>query len=520
MSFDFVPRKLSKLKRTDDQRTANSASIDARDGPSSSVEASTSNITGKDTVTSSQSALPKPNKLVEKYLEDREYAALLWLSLSDHAIWINSDLRQSMDTSEDDFIPFSHLIEFSPILASLTPRPSETVLVRSIRAHASQLLEVRMTVSEPDRNAWFRSSRDVHVGGYAVRRVGWDSVLSRIRTCTTIQWEKHSVYIENIPQSFRTEPSICLFLEDVLPTDSPPLVQSITFPRHRDDNPDSHPPPKCKGFAFVVFTHVTDAHRLCEEWPWDLRRRPDRRPTATKDVTHVCEDAELSGFRCILKKRWDEMKAEYLAYQKKLLMLATSSDNQDASPSISMPFRHSQDPPNDFKATNAQRFIPTPTKPPPPLPPPLPRHQSYPQDCLIFVKGIHPETNKTALRSLFSAALSDTGGIDYVDFTKGLDSCYLRLATPQHAQTLITHFTSHTIAQVDGLDDTGSNPGSRRPIEVELVQGKREEIYWGKVPEKIRKQAVDRAQSSPLDVKMMDTDEVVSKPKRKRRKHE
>ena len=52
----------------------------------------------------------------------------------------------------------------------------------------------------------------------------------------------------------------------------------------------------------------------------------------------------------------------------------------------------------------------------------------YPPNCLVFVRNVHPETNKTTLRALFSAALSEGGedlppdGIDYVDFTKGLDA--------------------------------------------------------------------------------------------------
>ena len=49
--------------------------------------------------------------------------------------------------------------------------------------------------------------------------------------------------------------------------------------------------------------------------------------------------------------------------------------------------------------------------------------------------------------------------------------------------------------QTEGLDGAGS-PGSdcaRRPLAVEAVGGEREELYWGKVPEKVRRQAVERA---------------------------
>lgn len=52
----------------------------------------------------------------------------------------------------------------------------------------------------------------------------------------------------------------------------------------------------------------------------------------------------------------------------------------------------------------------------------------YPPNCLVFVRNVNSETNKTALRALFSAALLEGGedlppdGIDYVDFNKGLDT--------------------------------------------------------------------------------------------------
>lgn len=49
--------------------------------------------------------------------------------------------------------------------------------------------------------------------------------------------------------------------------------------------------------------------------------------------------------------------------------------------------------------------------------------------------------------------------------------------------------------QTEGLDGAGS-PGSdcaRRPLAVEAVGGEREELYWGKVPEKVRRLAVEKA---------------------------
>ena len=48
----------------------------------------------------------------------------------------------------------------------------------------------------------------------------------------------------------------------------------------------------------------------------------------------------------------------------------------------------------------------------------------YPTGCLVFVKNLNPDTNKTVLRSLLASPFSagSSGCIDYVDYTKGLDS--------------------------------------------------------------------------------------------------
>ena len=57
----------------------------------------------------------------------------------------------------------------------------------------------------------------------------------------------------------------------------------------------------------------------------------------------------------------------------------------------------------------------------------------YPTNSLVFVRNIHPETNKTTLRKLLSTAfvaplakgMALGGGVDYVDFNKGMDSVSL-----------------------------------------------------------------------------------------------
>ncbi|KAG6836024.1 hypothetical protein H0H93_012169, partial [Arthromyces matolae] len=173
----------------------------------------------------------------------------------------------------------------------------------------------------------------------------------------------------------------------------------------------------------------------------------------------------------------------------------------DAEPSIPIPIPATEYPIKPtVKIAEAPREGPIPEKSPK-----LDLSSPYPYNSLVFVRNIHPETNKTTLRKLFSTAFASSlarseingDGIDYVDFAKGMDSCHLRLATPQHAHILVEHFIAHPTIHSRGLDEVGSpTDGKSQPVSMEIVTGKREELYWEKVPEKIRRQAVQKALSS------------------------
>ena len=88
------------------------------------------------------------------------------------------------------------------------------------------------------------------------------------------------------------------------------------------------------------------------------------------------------------------------------------------------------------------------------------------------------------------------------------------------------HYSTHRVRQVDGLDKSGSLGASSGAIEVELVQGKREDMYWEKVPEKVRRQALEKAAAGKqselavlVGVQTMD-DSSSNSRKQKRRKRD
>lgn len=193
---------------------------------------------------------------------------------------------------------------------------------------------------------------------------------------------------ERIPIAYRTCPSICHFLRTLLPSAN---VESVQFPHHHLDKPEDAP--KCKGFAFVVFSRTEDVESLVREWPWDIQHSQ-----------HDHEEARKFGFHAISKTRYEEMKSEYLNYRDKLVENMAIEPQEEIPPAI------------------FERILPARRLSSPP-PPPSPQNTSYPPNCLVFVRHVHSQTNKTTLRTLFSQVAgipADT--IDYVDYTKGMDS--------------------------------------------------------------------------------------------------
>lgn len=138
-------------------------------------------------------------------------------------------------------------------------------------------------------------------------------------------------------------------------------------------------------------------------------------------------DATASGFRCMSKRTWDKLRVEYLARQRQLLEESVARNIAESERS----FLAKADPPDSLRNNVEDEEEPSHRKKAtrPAVSTQSPQFQphasaaTYPKDCLVFIKNVHPETNKTTLKNLFSKPLNGEGGaIDYVDYNKGLDS--------------------------------------------------------------------------------------------------
>jgi len=164
-------------------------------------------------------------------------------------------------------------------------------------------------------------------------------------------------------------------------------------------------------------------------WPW-LPQSPEAQESAVSGSSNEHALNPLPGaqhiarqynFRVIAKKRWLELKLEYLAYRQRLVEEINSY--QDARQShLSTQYQESQALLRPTKS-NSTLFVQD------PFVTPFDASSTYPPNCLVFVKNVHPETTKTTLRHFFSHAFrpqdkqphqKDVEGLDYVDFSKGM----------------------------------------------------------------------------------------------------
>jgi hypothetical protein len=341
-------------------------------------------------------------------------------------------------------IPLSYLLQHSPLLSQACISYSESTeltVAKALRAVASDIFDVRMIVSDTMPLTWSSKKKIESVGLYEMRRKDWvTSDLQPPPNYSRSEWERRTIYVvrrlsgpncapsrkpysqENIPPRYRTIPLIARFILSLriqwpFGASTMSKIQAITLlPSHLDKQGAA---PRCKGFALIVLSDITEGDTLLAEWPWK------RIGVQGEDLldSEARQEALKYGFKTLPKRRWEELQEEYLAYRQKLL----AADNP--VPNIPHVAEHSQtsekkrsvSPSRNEPTTAIMSVSPDIISP------------SYPTGCLVFVRNVQPETNKTTLRTLFAVAFQagpdgdqpPSDGLDYVDFTKGMDSVCL-----------------------------------------------------------------------------------------------
>ncbi|KZT37526.1 hypothetical protein SISSUDRAFT_841875 [Sistotremastrum suecicum HHB10207 ss-3] len=438
---------------------------------------------------------------------DDEYAFLLRMTLSNFSLWDNQPLAELLTSTmdADGYVPLSGIVSLSPYFQALELQPAQSDLSRAVRAHLPEF-EIRMRIEEPSRNnGWssYHVDQQGDGGGFELRPKGtsWGAKCQTAYSMEEQDWRSRTLYIENIPRTLHTLYSIYKFMSSILPPPKtsgpsrPPTldqfrhhferqIESITFPP-RCNAPDGEIP-RSKGFAFIVFSSPSPMENFHQAWRWDTSSKTKvGSPMPLVDSQDAYPKALSHGFRSLPKAQWDTLRDEYLKYQSGIIAGAAHAESSEIiSPTIS----------------SSRKEAPTPSTP-------GVSEQSaaasswFPVGCLVLVKHLNPSTNRTTLKKLLGKAFqADVANgeerVNYVDFQKGLDTCYVRLNTSTDADALCDYFTERTVAQSSPLDDSGEalTDGSKlQAIKVEKVGGRKEEVYWEKIPEKIRNQALERA---------------------------
>jgi hypothetical protein len=204
------------------------------------------------------------------------------------------------------------------------------------------------------------------------------------------------------------------------------------FPPHHQDPPDTVP--KCRGFALVTFSRPSDASHLLTHFPYHNREKNRSADGDDDDPSAEEREARKAGFRTLSKERWEALQAEYVEYRDALLARIAASSSASAScstaPAAPIPTVPTDNVTDVSGKARLQHVSEVPL--------------NFPPGCVIFARQVPQDTNKTALRALFSALLdySSTTALDYVDYTKGLDTVRLPLCP---CQRLIMSFFDSVI---------------------------------------------------------------------------
>lgn len=551
----FIPRKLTRPKSSLRPATV-SKNAEATSLPTAACPTITAKEKGKDRALDEDERVQHLGRTKTKQttkFTDEDHASLVCLALSDYALWSDADLRRRIDqgqlqavalgeesgegtgnaTAIDQdagYIPLSYLIKHSHVLSPILTGIPETTIIRAIRTYAADFIDVRLLFAAPSSSGWYRdgSGSRPSQGGYEVRRKDWATACRNASsTYSRSDWKNLTVYMENIPIQYRSIPGICRFTQLLLAHPvaskgmsdhpSPTRVQHVSLPPHHQDNAGDQP--VCKGFALVTLQTQEDVEKLVQVWNWDRDDVNDE----TGEETEIAKEALKFGFRTLPKARWDELKAEYLLYRTQLVdeinkfqdksdaalgqivggtLLSMLSDGEETRPlSVAGKTKRQSEKVAELDKEGEEGSTEHQTGDN--GSPVIDQWSPYPYGCLLFAKNVHPETNKTTLRALFSqaskaASCLDNAGdaLDYVDFNKGMDTCYLRVSTPAHARLISQHFTQNPTVQDRGLDGSGTSLSSMnsgmKPVIIEMVEGTKEEVYWQKVPDKVRRQAVEK----------------------------
>jgi xRRM domain len=159
-----------------------------------------------------------------------------------------------------------------------------------------------------------------------------------------------------------------------------------------------------------------------------------------EEISPFQVEATKFGLRVLSKAKWEGFRAEYSCYRQELVDEINTYQDEGQSEVYGggrkrryLDEIHDQEEEQITEEDSNQTqgvYIQSQSS-----------NSAYPPGCLVFVRNVHSDTNKTTLRSLFlharrssvesrvESGKKDDGGLDYLDYTKGMDCvCVLFLS--------------------------------------------------------------------------------------------
>ncbi|CDZ97523.1 hypothetical protein [Phaffia rhodozyma] len=389
------------------------------------------------------------------------------------------------------------------------------------------ILHGRLNLVEPKVFGSAKSRKDTE-GGLWVGRVDYehDAFRRKLDSWDALSKEMSDeleLYVENIPPSQKTYVQILSFVNTLfgpscIGEGEPFRVASLSFPL------------KARGYAFVCLPSGQDRDRVLDAWSWEgARERAPGKGKGTErsgegPIEGLQKEARLAGLRCLPRTEYNRLEKEYRAYldTRKHAESMERRARKDVGTDQAVEYESASGDPDSGGGGGGGVGEKAPERG-------LETRLDYPEGCLLFVRRLDPDTSKTTIKDLFGAILRESSKqgeeegdgmakgkgkdeVGYVDWIKGGDSCHIRVAHPSVSERITSFLSSRPVFHLplstslnlaDGLalpSATTVPPLSGSgPIEVEIVGGERERIYWmGNVKESVRAEAVRAVHGSGL----------------------
>ncbi|KAJ9125347.1 hypothetical protein QFC22_000307 [Naganishia vaughanmartiniae] len=388
------------------------------------------------------------SKLSQSYLEF--LLSLITVHLTE--CLISDDFKIKLRTPQG-FTNISSLLEQLQTGAIYTPASVATGLSQfpdlyKVRLATAKVLPTGQSmrwVVQPDK-ASHRNDTQLQGGGYEAQFLDGQ----RRARIATEEHEQSSIFLDNVPPLYAFgKEGILKLLSEIAPSlIGPNIVLGIggIASNYKGDTTRSSEGSLPMRHVIIVFGSKANA-----EFALGAISGHDDQRFGNETLSR------LGKLGCVAKTigQLQDLRLEYLRYQARVQEIMHQS----------VPYSKDQEEDAPMQPIDQQMYNEETVTAPP---------DRYPYHCLIFLRNLPDSTNKTEIKAKLDVYL-DGDKVDYVDWKKGQITAYVRVLRPGHA-----------IKIIEGLN----NEERADAMKAELLLDKQEEIYWMKLPEKIRTAAL------------------------------